>query len=547
VFKSRSAEKFWLLEFYDQTIDSLIAYVPHNSSYKRIILGDHQSFKSRLFLHKNFELPLRLQNNGLTEYYFKVKSHEFADLRIALRSTNYFTFYSLNEYYLYGMFYGMILIVTLYNFMVYLAIREIKFIYYIFYILSVALYAMSYDGIGFQYLWASFPKFNDWAIGISLYLVILWALVFTRRFLSTRANAPQLDRILRDVIIVRSVWFVIGMTLFPKLLSYRVLEVIPLSLIFFTAIKVWQGGYRPARFFVMAYGVLFSGFFLRILVYFNFIPFTIVTHYSLHFSFVFEMLFLTVALGDRIRILKDNRDRAFKRIITQQRTNIDLKDKVNRELEQKVKERTLEIDLKNSQLEESNKKLVKQANDINQINSLLDLDNWKLKNRVKEVLEERMHESQMDYAEFSTLYPDDLSCYRFIEKLKETKGFECQKCKGSKFSNGPQKFSRRCTRCGYNESITANTLFHALKFPITKAFYLAYLTINGRNTDTLESLSEKLGLRLNTVWAFRQKVSERVTFFNQKKLIVTSWEDIILDFKREKTSLAKSISVISQN
>ncbi len=57
----------------------------------------------------------------------------------------------------------------------------------------------------------------------------------------------------------------------------------------------------------------------------------------MHISFVFEMLFLTVALGDRIRILKDNRDRALRRIIYQHEVNMQLKDKVTRELEQKSK------------------------------------------------------------------------------------------------------------------------------------------------------------------------------------------------------------------
>ncbi|MGC4021298.1 MAG: 7TM diverse intracellular signaling domain-containing protein [Cyclobacteriaceae bacterium] len=338
--QTNTTEKYWLLEFYDQTIDSLIAFSPQAyGSYKRTVLGDHKDFNSRLFLHKNFELPLKVDGSGFATYYFKIRSHEFADIRIALRSTNYFIYYALNEYYLYGMFYGMILIITVYNFLVYLAIREVKFIYYICYILSVAFYAMSYDGVGFQYLWPKHPELNDWAVGVSLYLLIFWSLIFTRRFLGTRANAPKLDRALKIMIVARSVWFVISLLVYRQLLTFRTLEIIPLSLIFFTAITVWRGGYRPARFFVIAYGVLFFGFFLRTLVYFNILPFTTITHYSLHFSFVFEMLFLTVALGDRIRILKDNRDRAMRRIIHQHEVNMQLKDKVNRELEKKVAER----------------------------------------------------------------------------------------------------------------------------------------------------------------------------------------------------------------
>lgn len=121
----------------------------------------------------------------------------------------------------------------------------------------------------------------------------------------------------------------------PELLAYRNIEIIPLSIIFITAITVWNRGYRPARFFVMAYGILFLGFFVRSLVYFNVLPFTTPLHYSLHFSFVLEMLFLTFAMDDHIRILKAMRDRAQKRIIRQYEINMELKDRVNLELEQR--------------------------------------------------------------------------------------------------------------------------------------------------------------------------------------------------------------------
>ncbi len=535
------SKNVWLLEFYDQTIDSLEAFVPQrDGSFKLIKMGDHQRFGERNISHKNFEVVLAMDEQITQPYYFKVRSHDFADMRIALRSVDRFIYYALNEYYLYGMFYGMILIIALYNFLVYLAIREVKFIYYICYIGSVALYAMSYDGIGFQYLWPSHPAINDWAVGGSLYLLILWSLIFTRRFLSTRANSPKLDVALKYMIIIRSVWFVFTIILQPRLLTFRALDTIPLSLIFFTAIKVWRGGYRPARFFVIAYGILFFGFFARTLVYFNLFPFTTLTHYSLHFSFVFEMLFLTVALGDRIRILKDNRDRALKRIISQQQTNIALKEKVNRELEEKVNERTRELGKMNEELVESNAKLDRQAKEINQINSMLDLDNWKLKNKVKEVLEERMHEELMSYEEFLTLYADELACYRFLEKAKEQVGFQCVKCGNVKYSPGAQKFSKRCTRCGYNESITANTIFHGVKFPITKAFYLTYVFFSYKSRFTLEQLSSLLSLRLNTVWTFKQKIAKRIHEFEKKREMLTSWENLVIDQFDKKTFFVES-------
>lgn len=524
-------KKVWLLEFYDQTIDEIEAFVPKpDGTHDRWIMGDGYPFDQRKFAHKNFEVQLDNVPGTVQYYYFRVKSHEFADIRIAFRSVDRLIYYALNEYFLFGTFYGMVLIIALYNFLVFLAIREIKNIYYIFYIISVALYAMSLDGVGFQYLWPSHPEWNDYTAGIFLYFLIFWALVFTRRFLSTRAKAPRLDKALKAMIVVRTGIFLFEFFLYPEFFAFRFIEILPLSLIFFTGIYVWSRGYRPARYFVIAYGLLLTGFFLRSLVFFNIIALTTISHYSLHFSFVVEMLFLTFALGDRITILKDNRDRALRRIIHQHELNMQLKDKVNKELEQKVNERTTELNQKNGLLEESNTKLLRQTHEINQINSVLDLDNWKLKNKIKVVLEERLMEKTMDYEEFKTLYPDTLACYRFLESLKWERGFHCRKCLNDRFFDGAQKFSRRCTRCGYNESITANTIFHNVKFPIEKAFFIAYLSVTGKKNYTLEVLSTMLDLRLNTVWSFKNKVQGQISELELKgeKPSISKWQNVIL-------------------
>lgn len=527
---SASSQKVWLLELYDQTIDTVDVFVPDLSGgYSVHHWGDGVPFESRLLRHKNFEWILQVHQDTVLNYYFRIRSHEFADMRIALRSVNRFVGYALNEYFLFGTFYGMILIISLYNFLVYLAVRERKFVYYIFYILSVAVYALSLDGVGFQYLWPNQPILNELSSGLLLYMVILWALFFGRRFLVLHANAPDLDRQFRWMIIARTTW--LGVCLLrPEWFAYRVIEILPLSLAFYAGIVVFRNGYRPARFFVIAYGVLFSGFLVRGLVTFNVLPFTIGTHYSLHFGFVMEMVFLTLALGDRIRILKDNRDAALRKIIQQHEEYIQLQNRVTRELEDKVRERTLQIDQKNAALEESNHRLIRQSEEISKINSLLDLDNWKLKNRVREVLHEMLIDQTMTYAEFKVLYPDTLTCHRFLESLKWKNGYRCRKCQNERYFEGTPKFARRCTRCGYNESVTAFTIFQGTKFPLDKAFYVAYMGVLDRTPHTLEQLAKELEINVNTVWAFRLKVMNARKLLKQAGHHVTAsrWEEVIL-------------------
>ena len=184
------------------------------------------------------------------------------------------------------------------------------------------------------------------------------------------------------------------------------------------------------------------------------------------------------------------------------------------------------------------------------MNSILDLDNWKLKSSIKEVLNERLMEKTMDYHQFQTLYPDKLACHRFLLDLKWEKGFHCRKCRNEKYFDGAHKFARRCTRCGYNESITAFTIFHGIKFPIERAFYITYLTVAGKKDYTLESLAKQMDLRLNTVWAFKHKVSERLLELKTRghHPPQSKWEEVVLigEGERKKAlTKKKKIQLIS--
>jgi hypothetical protein len=82
-----------------------------------------------------------------------------------------------------------------------------------------------------------------------------------------------------------------------------------------------------------------------------------------------------------------------------------------------------------------------------------------------------------------------------------------------------------------------------VKFPITKAFYLTYVSVSEKRHHTLEVLSEKLDLRLNTIWAFRQKVYERIASINENKIPINTWEEIVLDPAKTKRDIEKSRSL----
>ena len=65
-------------------------------------------------------------------------------------------------------------------------------------------------------------------------------------------------------------------------------------------------------------------------------------------------------------------------------------------------------------------------------------------------------------------------CLSYLSNEKWGDFYTCNKCKKTKYSEGRKAFNRRCSKCGHDESATANTLFHKVKSGIDKAFEMAY-------------------------------------------------------------------------
>ncbi len=96
----------------------------------------------------------------------------------------------------------------------------------------------------------------------------------------------------------------------------------------------------------------------------------------------------------------------------------------------------------------------------------------------------------------------------FIAGIKWTDGFKCRKCGNTNYCEGKTPFSRRCTRCKAEESASAHTIFHNIKFPANKAFYIAYhVCVLGKEFSSY-NFSEQLGLNQMTCWKFRKRIQE---------------------------------------
>jgi predicted RNA-binding Zn-ribbon protein involved in translation (DUF1610 family) len=120
--------------------------------------------------------------------------------------------------------------------------------------------------------------------------------------------------------------------------------------------------------------------------------------------------------------------------------------------------------------------------------------------------------------EFQERFPNDDACHEYLIELKWKDGFVCPFCGHTHYCASRRKYDRQCTSCHRAVSPTSQTLFHQLKFPILKAFYIVYYVSTSKKGISSTELSRKLGLRQKTCWSFKQKVMKAMKSSGNNKI-----------------------------
>lgn len=109
---------------------------------------------------------------------------------------------------------------------------------------------------------------------------------------------------------------------------------------------------------------------------------------------------------------------------------------------------------------------------------------------------------------FNRQFTGDEDCLAYLSSLKWAKGFVCKRCKNEKYCEGKKPYNRRCTKCRYEESPTAGTMFDKVKFSLLKAFHIAFkISTKKKGMSSLE-LSKEFELRQKTCWEFKWKIQQ---------------------------------------
>ncbi len=234
-----------------------------------------------------------------------------------------------------GIFYGVFFALLIYNFTIFISLKDKSYFYYVIFLGAMILYQLSADGIGYQYFW----KANQWFSVNSILLwnvIILTYLGFSRSFLETKIHAPKLDKIL--ITIGYFVLFGIilsqflGMMLNLKIALYC--QITATLLLFWISIISIRNQSRSAKFYFVAMIFLLTGSLITLLKNAGVLPQNVITIWGVHWGSTAEVLLLSVGLADRINTIKNERLLAQKSAIANKQLYIETLKKAERRVNQ---------------------------------------------------------------------------------------------------------------------------------------------------------------------------------------------------------------------
>ena len=201
-----------------------------------------------------------------------------------------------------GIFFGIIFVMIFYNLSVYLAFRDPNYILYVIFIALFGVLQSHFLGYSFQYLWPIFPWFQERAIGVFIGFTIFAGGYFVDRYLELELEHPRFSRPIKGLAWAAFACGILSFILPPTLATALGATVaIPIcTMAFLAGLESWRGGYTPAAYFTLAWGIFLFGVILFALQKFGVFAYGPITENLISIGHAVEVTLLSFGLAERI-------------------------------------------------------------------------------------------------------------------------------------------------------------------------------------------------------------------------------------------------------
>ncbi|MEY4110173.1 MAG: phosphoglycerate transport [Bacteroidota bacterium] len=343
----------YLLQIAQPGLDEVALYIIDSiGEMKSFHTGEYLPFSLREYHDPNYIFKIRIQPHHLINVFVRVKARDNVQIPISIGSPEKVFETNKARDTLVGFYVGIMIVMLTYNLFIYYTVRDQSYLFYILYLAAVILTQASILGYTFQYLWPGSPAIASFSSFIFPPIAGTASLLFMRSLLQTRRLIPESDHfwIVFPLIYIIAIFLAL-LGNFP--VSFQLIEACAMLLSIYMlaeAMVLFRRGSRPAIFFLIAWSIFLVGVAVYVMKDFGILPYNNFTLYTMPAGSAMEVVLLSFALADRIKLLKVENERVQAEKISALRENERLVNEQNVMLERKVQERTLQLERANSDL-----------------------------------------------------------------------------------------------------------------------------------------------------------------------------------------------------
>lgn len=346
--KNHTDQKDWILHFEYPLMDVLQLYTPNAQNQYRLqyTTGDAYAFSQRPIKDRGFALPISVTPQQTQSIYLRLQSRDSMIISMSLLTPDAFRAEQQNESFWFGMYYGAVLIILLFNAYLYLILKDRNHLHYVAVLGCYALIELSLNGMGTVYFWGEFPEVAKRIRPFAISTFALASFTLTKSFLGIQKvtlGKTNLDPFFMGFILLT----LVGAVVFPFTLSIQLsmmIAFITAPIMYGAGVYTWRQGSRLGKYFTLGWSGLVLGGMVNVLRAFDILPVNFWTTYGAQLGSISTLLILNNALTDRMRLLQQENDKSQQMRLLQQ-------EETNRLLDQKVRDRTEALLLKTEEAE----------------------------------------------------------------------------------------------------------------------------------------------------------------------------------------------------
>lgn len=300
--------------------------------------GDTRPFAARAVPQRKINFDLELPP-GQSRLLVRTQTRDPFLVGLTLEERGAFFASGADDAGYYGVVYGAIGALLLFNLFLFFSVRERVYGSYVLYLSSFLLAHATYNGHLYGWLWPAAPVWGNWAHSIHIYLFLLAGIFFAIQFLELREKLPGTYRWARGLALIMVLSFLVtgfigGYALHVSTSILWVLVYSPFVLLL-GALSL-RAKNRAARYFITGTAAGFIGSLLTAMTVAAVIPYSLAGYRAVDFGMLADAILLSLALADRLRLARADVDRARAELIEVDRSH-------TRALEETVRLRTQEL------------------------------------------------------------------------------------------------------------------------------------------------------------------------------------------------------------